>query len=153
MFGGPKKWSERKVAPKNCRNCQNPFSPTCGGNIYCPICKKEIRRKKHADGQKKWRAKNFEKHAIHKTKWDLKRFGLSMEQYTKILSTQKNSCAICHTADPGGKGIYRKFAVDHDHTTGKMRGLLCHKCNLGISFFKDNPEILRAAIQYLEEST
>jgi len=43
--------------------------------------------------------------------------------------------------------------VDHDHKTGKIRGLLCKRCNVGMGYFKDDPSILKKAVRYLEENT
>lgn len=58
-----------------------------------------------------------------------------------------NTCGICGaTESSGGK---KQLHVDHDHTTGKIRGLLCNHCNLGIGHFKDDTELLQAAIKYL----
>ena len=66
--------------------------------------------------------------------------------YEERLASQGNVCAICLTDKPGGKG---QFHADHDHSNGKPRGVLCHNCNVALGNFKDNPEILRAAIEYL----
>lgn len=60
---------------------------------------------------------------------------------------QKGCCALCGTDTPGGNG---DFAVDHDHETGIVRKLLCFNCNIGIGKFRDNPELLRKAAEYLE---
>lgn len=78
-------------------------------------------------------------------------YGLTVEDYYEMLENQENSCYICETTTPGraGKGPERVFAVDHCHQTGKVRGLLCHSCNKGLGFFKDNPVLLQKAITYL----
>jgi hypothetical protein len=60
------------------------------------------------------------------------------------LEQQGGLCAICQTEIMGLPHL------DHDHETGKTRGVLCVKCNAGLGFFKDNPELLRAALAYLE---
>lgn len=62
-------------------------------------------------------------------------------QYLKSLGTIPKVCAIC-----GGK---EKLVVDHDHETDKVRGLLCFFCNLGLGNFRDNPQLLKKAIEYL----
>lgn len=54
-------------------------------------------------------------------------------------------CGICGTIDPNSARMH----VDHDHTTGKIRGVLCHNCNRGLGMFKDSPELLRAATKYV----
>ena len=89
--------------------------------------------------------KKTKKGKFAKWKYDLKRYyGLSVEEYNKILESQNSSCMIC-----GGSGV-RRMAVDHNHKTGKIRGLLCNKCNLLIGYAKDNPLILVKTIKYLE---
>lgn len=74
----------------------------------------------------------------------LKRFyKMDYETYKLLFEKQKGLCAICSE-----KPNYR-LAVDHNHTTGNVRGLLCRKCNLGIGFLRDNKDILQKAIDYL----
>lgn len=73
-------------------------------------------------------------------------YGITAEQYEKFLDTQKGVCKICKMLPERG------LCVDHDHATGKVRGLLCHDCNLGLGRFKDKVAILREAINYLQEN-
>lgn len=75
-------------------------------------------------------------------------FGLTPAQYAEMLGKQRGTCALCPATEgrPGGR-----MFVDHDHSTGAVRGLLCGACNSGLGFFKDNVSRLRRAIQYLEE--
>lgn len=73
------------------------------------------------------------------------KYGLSAKDFDDLVAAQDNSCAICH-GDWSDRGPH----VDHDHETGEIRGLLCHWCNLMLGNAKDDPERLRAAIQYLE---
>lgn len=72
------------------------------------------------------------------------RFGISREEYSQMLVNQNNSCAICK------KEIKWEAHVDHCHTTGKIRGLLCRNCNLGLGGFKDNIDTIRKAIDYVQ---
>lgn len=78
--------------------------------------------------------------------------GLTAEHYNKLLLRQKGCCAICgvHESTYRQIGSKRHFAIDHDHDTGKIRGLLCNSCNLGIGALGDNPIRLRAAVRYLK---
>jgi len=69
-------------------------------------------------------------------------YGLSLDEYNHMLINQDSSCAICSRHDI-------QLYVDHCHSSGKVRGLLCQHCNSGIGFLKDDPEIIRAALQYL----
>lgn len=81
--------------------------------------------------------------------WMLKhKYNITIETYKKLHDAQKGLCAICLNPE---QSIHRIFlAVDHDHKTGKIRGLLCDKCNRGLGQFKDNIEILEQAIKYLK---
>ena len=76
-------------------------------------------------------------------------YGITLDEYTKILMTQDGKCKLCLTDKPGGKGV---FHVDHNHNTGHIRGLLCHGCNTGLGLFGDSADRLKAAAYYLEEN-
>ncbi len=81
-------------------------------------------------------------------------YGVSIEDYERIFAAQNGACAICGSSDSkaeiGGKKV--KLHVDHCHSTGQVRGLLCAKCNLGLGSFEDSPDFLRAAADYLESA-
>ena len=68
-------------------------------------------------------------------------------EFDALLDSQGGRCAICRTETAGGKGGWH---VDHDHATGRIRGLLCHGCNIALGYFRDDPDRLRAAMAYLE---
>lgn len=78
-----------------------------------------------------------------------KQYGLSVEGYEQLLIMQHGVCAICGEHCPTG----RKLAVDHCHTTGHVRGLLCANCNQGLGKFQDDAELLRKAVAYLLKRT
>lgn len=81
-------------------------------------------------------------------KQNLKRaYGITIEEYDAMLMAQGGLCLICHTDSPGGRG---RFNVDHDHDTGKIRGLLCQSCNIAIGHMREDPKRLRSAADYLE---
>lgn len=73
-------------------------------------------------------------------------YGLTIQDYETMLDNQDRKCAICHV----GFGT-RQFDIDHNHTTGKVRGLLCNNCNQMLGQAKDSILVLERAIQYLEE--
>jgi len=77
------------------------------------------------------------------------------ELYAKTAATQREVCAICGKAESKRSSLGRKcrLAVDHDHASGRVRGLLCGRCNLGLGYYLDNPELLRAAALYVERTT
>lgn len=74
-------------------------------------------------------------------------FGITLSDYNKMMEAQKDRCAICgiHNSD-----CKRSLAVDHCHTTGRVRGLLCGKCNSAIGLMNESTEVLKNAISYLE---
>ena len=72
-------------------------------------------------------------------------YGISLEEYDAMLDRQGGVCAICKKKPDEGKALF----VDHCHITGRVRGLLCGKCNSVLAFGNDDPDILRAAIAYL----
>ena len=72
---------------------------------------------------------------------------MTFDDYMAIAELQNFRCAICNTDVPG-RG-HKNFTVDHDHETGIVRGLLCWSCNAGIGLLKDNPKIVKAALDYL----
>ena len=76
-------------------------------------------------------------------------YGISYAEYTIMLEAQQGACAICGTTSTGKR---KAFHVDHCHTTGKVRGLLCGNCNSGIGNLKDDVALLKRAIQYLENN-
>lgn len=74
--------------------------------------------------------------------------GITLNEYQLKLKEQNGKCAICGRIDSADK-ITKYFHVDHDHATGKIRGLLCSNCNLGLGKFKDNADFLLKASEYL----
>jgi hypothetical protein len=99
-------------------------------------------------GKSKWLSIEPYKRKESNRRSKIKRLYLiSMEEYLAILKSQHGTCAICHSADPGGRG---SFAVDHCHKTKLIRGLLCHKCNVGLGLYNESPKALRSAAHYLE---
>lgn len=74
----------------------------------------------------------------------LKRYGITELIYEGMKQQQGNRCAIC-----GSSPTKRELAIDHDHKTGKVRGLLCGLCNSMLGLAKDKVEILQAGIEYL----
>jgi hypothetical protein len=78
-------------------------------------------------------------------------YGLTLEVYESMLAAQGAVCAICGNppGTRGGPGIGRSLSVDHDHATGKVRGLLCHHCNVAIGYFREEPDLFDKARAYL----
>lgn len=100
------------------------------------------------------RSENKEKYSYQSWVQRLKRvYGITPEDYNRILEDQGAKCALCGTEDPGSIGnadaIRKVFAVDHCHDSGDIRGLLCHRCNTGLGLFLDNPDALLKAAEYV----
>lgn len=95
----------------------------------------------------------FASYRMRNRKAKLKReYGMTQQQFDAIFRTQGGKCAICRREIRTGKDTPMKeyACIDHDHATGKVRGLLCSGCNHGLGNFNDNPDQLRRAVTYLE---
>jgi hypothetical protein len=81
------------------------------------------------------------------------RFGISLDDYIRMFNDQGCKCAICGATENNTTGDRKdwNFAVDHDHKTGKVRGILCNNCNRGLGLLRDSEELLRKAALYVEE--
>jgi Recombination endonuclease VII. len=79
-----------------------------------------------------------------------RRYGLTLQQYESLLIEQGHKCAVCRREGPNGRG---EFHVDHDHLTGKIRGLLCYNCNRALGLLKDDSEIVQALMAYLAKKS
>jgi hypothetical protein len=91
----------------------------------------------------RWRKQNPERVAQISRRGMLRRkYGLDTDGYEALLEWSNGGCAICGAKTP--------LAVDHDHATGALRGLLCRHCNTGLGQFRDRIDLLRIAIAYLE---
>ena len=97
-----------------------------------------------------WRKKNA---GLSKSSDLKKRFGINLVQYADKYREQEGVCAICCTPEveiDSRSEKPRALAVDHNHTTGQIRGLLCRGCNQGIGNFKEDLQRLKNAVAYLE---
>lgn len=115
-------------------------------NPYCRPC--------HTDYERERRQVNGQQNPEYTRAINLRRYGLTIEQFDTILAGQQGRCAICRTGDPGGQGWH----VDHDHrccntrktSCGRcIRGILCSRCNIAIGNLRDDPAIIAAALDYV----
>lgn len=98
---------------------------------------------------KRWREANPEKRKQAFRSWYMqKQYGLDEVGYQAMLLAQGSACAICRSAEPRGKGT---FHVDHDHRTGRVRKLLCHRCNTVLGTLDDDPALIEAMLAYVKE--
>lgn len=116
-----------------------------GYQCWCKECRSGWKRD---DKREKDRKRYREDPSIYREYYYSRTYGISLEEYNSLLSKQKGVCAICSTECISG----RRLAVDHCHTTGKVRGLLCANCNRGLGLFKDSKFLLEKAQKYLEEN-
>lgn len=138
----------------NCIKCGTKVIKTCNNKKYCTKCKTTINYYSPKN-RKKYRNKKAEKRYYEKNKELIKersrknqlkrRYSTTKGEIKKLLINQKYLCKIC------GNDIKNiKQCIDHDHSNGIIRGILCNNCNLGLGWFKDNITILENAIKYLK---
>lgn len=112
-------------------------------------------RERNPEAQDASRRRNYEKRkgtpgelAI-RARARLKQYGLTPDDLARMVEAQGNRCAICNEEPSSGPG--RRLHVDHCHTTGKVRELLCNNCNHMLGQAREKPELLRAAAAYIEK--
>lgn len=113
---------------KPCVRCGQTTKYVCSKGV-CVRCKKQWRRDR-------------EKHSPKHNSSLYRNWGITPEKYLQMCEEQEWRCTIC-------KNIPKKLVGDHCHSSGNFRGLICSHCNSGLGFFKDRPERLLAAIEYL----
>jgi hypothetical protein len=111
-------------------------------NYYQKECKDCCRIRKN-----KWHQSESGKLSSANTKLK-RRFGITLEQFNEMYISQNGKCLICDATE---SALGHRLAVDHCHITGKIRGLLCKSCNVGIGHLNDSIETLKRAIKYLEK--
>jgi predicted HNH restriction endonuclease len=110
-----------------------------GRKSHCKDCVKEQRKIYYSTPKGR-------KYAQEKS-WRENGFNFTVEEYEEKLIEQGGTCAICNR-DKNKNGT--RLCVDHDHTTGQVRGLLCHDCNTSLGKFNDDTEMLQKAIDYIK---
>lgn len=107
----------------------------------------KLHPEKSRESSRKYRASHPGKQASLDRK---KKYGVTEEDFSVMISAQQGKCKICGVAmKMHGRTSGDRCCVDHDHTTNKVRGLLCHKCNGLLGKCNDNPRVLMCAIDYL----
>lgn len=137
----------------NCKNLKNGIK-VWG---YCRKCRREYRQKWLSVNGNKERLRGFQREwsQTNKVYWRERmlrnKYGLTEAEYDDISNNQGGVCKIC-----GGKnnstGTEKRLVVDHDHLSGKVRGLLCDRCNQGIGLLQESETVLVSAIDYLRNS-
>jgi len=121
----------------DCAACGTPFEHSRPGQRpqYCPDCRVK-RSYRERPGRVQGKARGY--HLKSK-------YGLSEADWDDLFARQGKRCAVCGTADSEAQ-----WRTDHDHVSGRVRGILCHHCNVALGHFRDIPARLRAAALYLE---
>lgn len=107
----------------------------------------EAERQKARNAAKRWQEANPERRLAQR----LRKYGITPDEYRKMLNDQRGGCAICGSGIAGEGRSGGRMHVDHCHDTGRVRGLLCANCNHGIGKFKDDPSLLIKAAVYLRD--
>lgn len=131
MTANPSKYPQGYFKIKPCKRCKKDFQPVAPSHLFCST---ECTQQAHANRYYK------------------KQYNTTYDVVDDLHKTQKGVCAIC--GDKGfsmAKKSSNQIVVDHDHLTGKVRGLLCHNCNRGLGLFKDSAERLQKAMAYLNK--
>ena len=125
--------------PKYRQGVQKYCSKNCQAKFW-----RDSNPEKAKEVEQKYVKAHPEKVALKQRRCSLKRkYGITLDDYNSMLEAQGGRCAICHQEKS------ETLAVDHDHKTGKVRGLLCGHCNNVIGFAEDKIELLESAIKYL----
>lgn len=114
----------------------------------CSLCYNKPNWAKWRD---KWRKENSDWNLDYHLKT---RYGISLQEYKDLLIKQNGSCAICQKQSitiQSKENKIKRLSVDHDHKTGRVRGLLCQKCNVLLGMASDNIVFLTNAIEYLKQ--
>ena len=150
---------------KPCRKCGK-TERYLSGNKNCVACSKENSKRRYDTGKaEEWNRANAEKvNAANRKRYHaltpeekLKRnraqhlalYGLTLESYDAMMVKQNNVCALCGCPETNPKK--RHLSVDHCHDSGKVRDLLCDRCNRGIGAFGDNIDLLEKSVIYLQK--
>ena len=146
-----------------CKKCKQPKEPkdfykskTSKNGLRMDMCidcrrnqwlsRSPEQKLQHATKAREYRKNNPDKVRQYNLKSN---YGITIEEYDSILSSQGGLCGICRAKPVDSK---RSFHVDHNHDTGFIRGILCSDCNTGIGKLKDSVEMLELAIAYLERT-
>lgn len=134
----------------------SPRGKAASRRSYRKLMDDPARREAYRERKRQWRIENKEAFNAYKREWRQKRdslknrdewmrqrYGITLKEYDAMFAQQGNVCAICKLSDE------KTMHIDHDHETGKVRGILCSQCNQGIGLLRENQSSIARAIQYL----
>lgn len=121
-----------------------------GYTMWCTFCLRTLRWQKVIEKVKR-KEKGFVANDITNP---FAKYNITKDDYKIMYKEQNGVCKICRQPETtrANNGRFRSLSIDHCHKTGKVRGLLCHSCNLSLGLLKDDIKILEAAIRYLKEN-
>jgi len=132
MTATPSKYPQGYFKPKPCRECGHTFTPQAPSHLACSQdCANRMLTSRYLQ----------------------RNYGMTLKQYEELRQKQEGLCAICT-----GEGFIMashhkmKLVVDHCHSRGHVRGLLCHNCNRALGLLKDSEETLQRALSYLQDN-
>ena len=141
----PKRSDSKDGLGRHCKPCRNQYMREYQRNR--PPLEYKIKRTQYYVNRMAKAKTCPQAQKKYKNRCQARRFNtykLTANDYSKMVRKQKSLCAIC--------GIYREnLYIDHCHKTGKVRGLLCVKCNTGLGYFRDSIDVMQKAIKYLEQ--
>lgn len=119
----------------------------CGATFM--LAQSNAKRRRKTCGEPECQQENLRRLARAKPMRDVYR--ITEDDYQRMFRGQHGKCAICGETDPSNptRATSDRLCVDHDHRSGTVRGLLCHPCNTGLGYFRDNTERMAAAVKYL----
>jgi hypothetical protein len=124
--------ARRRLAVRRCHKCQTalPDAARKPGVAVCDDCRVDPRKHRQA----------------HEQRRRLRKYGITQQEYDDLLLSQAGRCPGCRTDDPGDKG----WCIDHCHRSGRVRGLLCNRCNTMLGLADEDPTILRLLADFAE---
>lgn len=138
---------------KTCKDCKGEFPED---QFYVAYVNKKGKVSRRGDCKRctrikndAWNEANAERYEYTRRSYQLRKYGITPEQYDGMFEAQGGKCALCDTDEPGGNSW--RFNVDHDHRTGVVRKLLCNSCNLRLGSV-ENVEWMSRALTYLESA-
>lgn len=152
----PTGYTDRIPQDINCLWCSSAFTPVHHNNKLCSDDCKRKRRNYTSAKRLKPLLKDpvfLERRHAYDRKSHLKTvYGLTLEDYDHLMLSQDGKCAICASPDPKliTRSPVKYLLVDHDHKTGRIRGLLCDPCNKAIGLMDDCPQTIRRAADYVD---
>lgn len=132
MTASPSKYPQGYFKDKPCKRCGTVFKPQAPSHMHCSqLCADESIADKGL----------------------LRSYGITLNKYWEMLEEQDSKCAICREEGFTMAGYHwKKLVVDHCHTSGKVRGLLCHNCNRGLGLFQESSVNLEEAAKYVAKN-